>query len=109
MKPRGETRSRPPEQRAVPTHAPPHASQQLAEIYRNTVRSRCLDERMASWAKAGQLGFHLPALEWGGPLAAVAAALEPEDWLFPGPREARMALWRGLELPAFLAQHLGLE
>jgi TPP-dependent pyruvate/acetoin dehydrogenase alpha subunit len=64
---------------------------------------------MASWAKAGQLGFHLPALEWGGPLAAVAAALEPEDWLFPGEREARMALWRGLELPAFLAQHLGLE
>lgn len=101
----GETAGKALEKRAAAAPLVPA----LAGIYRNTVRSRCLDERMGTWAKAGQLGFYLPALEWGGPLAAAAAALGPEDWLFPGAREARMALWRGLGLPTFLAQHLGVE
>jgi TPP-dependent pyruvate/acetoin dehydrogenase alpha subunit len=97
----------PPEIHAV---APPAAAKPpLVEIYRDAVRSRCLDRRMAAWAKAGQLGFYLPTLEWGGALAAAALALETGDWLFPGAREARMALWRGFELSSFLAQHLGLE
>jgi TPP-dependent pyruvate/acetoin dehydrogenase alpha subunit len=98
-------------EKRAPTPAAPQArpGQGLSDIYRNTVRSRCLDERMGSWAAAGQLGFYLPALEWGGPLAAVAAALEAGDWLFPGAREARMALWRGFGLPAFLSQHLGAQ
>ncbi|MHB8417641.1 MAG: thiamine pyrophosphate-dependent enzyme [Myxococcales bacterium] len=73
------------------------------------MRSRVLDDRFEGWIRAGWLGFSLPALHWGGVLAAAAAALRPDDWLFPAAREARMALWRGLPLSAFLAQQLGRE
>ncbi len=85
----------------------PEAGETLARIFRDAIRGEILDARLARWAREGFVGFHLPAAEWGGVLAAAACALEPADWLFPGAREARMALWRGMDLASFLAQHLG--
>ena len=91
-----------------PDGASTRGRDRLREAYRNALRSAVLDERLAEWSARGLIGFQLPPLEWGGLLAAAAAALEPGDWLFPGLREARVALWRGMALEDFLAQALGV-
>jgi pyruvate dehydrogenase E1 component alpha subunit len=109
VKPREEHRGRKVEPDKAQALAKPRAGPDLAAIYRDAVRSRVLDGRFETWTRAGLLGFALPALEWGGVLAAAAAALRPVDWLFPSARESRMAVWRGLPLENFLAQHLGRE
>ncbi len=106
MKPRAESQRR---AAAAKPQAPAKTGPDLLEVYRNAVRSRVLDQRLEAWAETGLIDFALPALEWGGVLAAAAAALRPGDWLFPSAREARMALWRGLPLDLFLAQQLGRE
>ncbi|HUB06543.1 MAG TPA: thiamine pyrophosphate-dependent enzyme [Myxococcales bacterium] len=109
MKPREETRGRKAEQGKVQLPAKAAGKPDLAAIYRDAVRSRVLDGCFEAWTRAGLLGFALPALEWGGVLAAATAALQPADWLFPSARESRMAVWRGMPLEIYLAQHLGRE
>ncbi len=85
----------------------PTAAPELERLLREGLRSLVLDERMERWAAAGSVPYPLPAGEWGPALAAVGLALEERDWLFPGLREARGALSRGMPLEAYLAQILG--
>jgi TPP-dependent pyruvate/acetoin dehydrogenase alpha subunit len=82
---------------------------ELLALAEQAILSERLDVHLAEWQRRGQIGFYLPAGEWAGALAGLCAALEPIDWLFPGMREARAALHRGMPLAEYLAQHLGLE
>jgi TPP-dependent pyruvate/acetoin dehydrogenase alpha subunit len=81
----------------------------LVTLAEQQILSERLDAHLAEWQRRGQLGFFLPAGEWAAALAGLAAALDPVDWLFPGLREARAALHRGMPLVDYLSQHLGLE
>jgi TPP-dependent pyruvate/acetoin dehydrogenase alpha subunit len=81
----------------------------LIALAEQVILSEQLDAKLAEWQRRGQMGFFLPAGEWAGALAGLGAALDPVDWVFPGMREARVALHRGMPLVDYLAQHLGLE
>jgi TPP-dependent pyruvate/acetoin dehydrogenase alpha subunit len=81
----------------------------LIALAEQVILSERLDAHLAEWQRRGQVGFFLPAGEWAAALAGLCAALDPIDWLFPGMREARTALHRGMPLSEYLAQHLGLE
>ncbi len=71
--------------------------------------SIALDAAMLEWQRRGQLGFFVPVEEWAQVLAAAVAASRPEELIFPGVREGRVALLRGLPLVDYLRQHLGLD
>jgi len=71
--------------------------------------SLALDEAMRGWQRGGELGFFIPVDEWAQVLAAAAATPKAEELIFPGAREARLAVFRGLPLAAYLRQHLGLD
>jgi 2-oxoisovalerate dehydrogenase E1 component alpha subunit len=71
--------------------------------------SQALDEAMLDWQRRGQLGSFVPAGEWAQVLAAVVAAAKPEELIFPGMREARLSVFRGLPIVDYLRQHLGLD
>jgi TPP-dependent pyruvate/acetoin dehydrogenase alpha subunit len=90
------------------TNGASHATD-LSSLAGQVALSEQLDLHLAEWQRRGQMGFFLPAGEWAAALAGIAAALEPKDWVFPGAREGRVAIHRGLSLVAYLGQHLGLE
>ena len=71
--------------------------------------SLTLDAAMLAWQRRGQLGFFVPVEEWAQVLAAAVAASRPDELIFPGVREGRLALLRGLPLVDYLRQHLGLD
>jgi len=71
--------------------------------------SLALDAAMAAWQRRGQLGFFVPVEEWAQVLAAAVAATRPDELIFPGVREARLAVFRGFPLVDYLRQHLGLD
>jgi hypothetical protein len=71
--------------------------------------SLALDAAMLGWQRRGQLGFFVPVEEWAQVLAAAVAAVKPNELIFPGVREARLAIFRGLPLTEYLRQHLGLD
>jgi len=75
-----------------------------SRIFEWAIEGEVLDDRLVAWQAQGSIGFAWLLEGWGAALAAATAALEIPDWCFPGPREARIALWRGLAPAAYLAQ-----
>ncbi len=80
-----------------------------APIAEQVALSLALDQALARWPREGQVGFVLPVGEWAGVLAVAAASLHSTELVFPGLRESRIALFRGMPLEAVLRQHLGLD
>ncbi len=79
----------------------------LRAIYRGMVRIRLLDERMMLHQRQGRIGFYGACTGQEATPVAVAEALEPSDWIFPGLREGAAMLQRGYPLVPYLAQVFG--
>src|SRR5581483_1340339 len=88
--------------RAKPPRAGKDPSPEGTAFSEQLALSTALDEAMLGWQRKGQLGFFVATGEWAQVLAAVAAAARPEELIFPGVREARLAVFRGLPLVDYL-------
>ena len=66
--------------------------------------SLSLDAAMLAWQRKGLLGFFVPTGEWAQILAAATAGARSDELIFPGVRESRLAIFRGLPLAEYLRQ-----
>ncbi len=87
--------------------ATPLSAEQRLSFYRTMVLSRAIDERCLSLQRQGRIGFYVPASGQEGAQIGCAAALEPDDWIFPAYREIGLALWRGIPFRTLLDQFIG--
>ncbi len=94
---------------AVRRSKPPSklGAREKLRIYRMMVRVRAMEERMLSLQRQGRIGFYGSSYGQEAATLASAAALAPDDWIFPGLREASAMLLRGYPLIPWLAQLFG--
>lgn len=92
---------------AVDRSAPPLHDRELSSVYEALLLMRELDDRLADLQEAGALGLWVPAAEASVPAAGLAAALAPDDWLYPSFRDQAAYLVRGGSLRHLVAQALG--
>ena len=80
---------------------------ELLRLYRLMVLNRTLDERMVGMQRQGRIGFYIGSIGEEATVLGTAAAMEPQDWLFPSYREHGAALLRGMPLATFVCDLLG--
>lgn len=93
--------------RADPASDPHLDAELLRRMYKAMVRTRLVDERLTALQRQGRIGFHVGALGEEAAIVASAAAMRPQDWLFPCYREVGAALWRGLKLQTYVDNMYG--
>jgi 2-oxoisovalerate dehydrogenase E1 component alpha subunit len=79
----------------------------LRDLYRTMLRVRAVDHAIEALAKEERIGAVPGRRGLEAAVVGAAAALEPDDVIAPGRREAGAALHRGFPLRALLAQLLG--
>jgi pyruvate dehydrogenase E1 component alpha subunit len=77
------------------------------ELYRELLRARRVDERLAALQRQGKIAFHGSSLGQEAVPVGTAFALAPEDWVFPALREGAVMLVRGFPLVDYFAQMFG--
>ncbi|HVO31022.1 MAG TPA: thiamine pyrophosphate-dependent dehydrogenase E1 component subunit alpha [bacterium] len=87
--------------------APKLSQEEVKRLYRLMVQNRILDERLTTLQRQGRIGFHIGSIGEEAAIIGSAAALKPEDWLFPCYREAGAGLLRGMPLQKFLNNMFG--
>ena len=70
--------------------------EQMVGLYREMVRMRAFDEKAVKLQRQGRMGTWAPLKGQEAPQAAVALAMEPQDWLVPAFREHGIMLARGV-------------
>ncbi len=86
----------------------PHIGEgEIVAIYKHLVFVRMLDERLVTLQRQGRIGFHIGSLGEEAAIVGSAAAVRPQDWLFPCYREFGAALWRGMTLQAYANNMFG--
>lgn len=80
---------------------------QVLRIYEEMLRLRILDQRMLTLQRQGRIGFYGTATGEEAAIIGSAAALEPEDWIFPALRQGGAALLRGYPLVEYISQCMG--
>jgi 2-oxoisovalerate dehydrogenase E1 component alpha subunit len=86
----------------------PHLDVALIErIYEGMLRTRLIDERLTRLQRQGRVGFHVGAEGEEAAIVASAAALRPQDWIFPCYREVGAPLYRGLPLQTYIDNMYG--
>jgi len=68
---------------------------------------RVLDDRMLTLQRQGRIGFYGSCYGQEAATLASAAALRPDDWIFPALREGGAMLLRGYPLVPYLCQVFG--
>ena len=86
---------------------PALSADELRALYRGLVLVRTLDTRMLSLQRQGRIGFYVPSSGEEAVQVGSAAAMRPEDWIFPAYREPGVALWRGFPLLQYICQMYG--
>lgn len=79
----------------------------VVSIYQHMVFVRMLDERLVTLQRQGRIGFHIGSLGEEAAILGSAAVLRKQDWIFPCYREFGAALWRGMELQAYMDNMFG--
>lgn len=79
----------------------------MTRMYRFMLLIRLLDERMMILQRQGRIGFYGACTGQEAPPVGTAAALAPDDWIFPGLREGVAMLYRGFPLETYLCQVFG--
>ena len=92
---------------ADPATEPKIGDEDLKKLYRALVLVRTLDARMLSLQRQGRIGFYVPSSGEEALQIGSAAALRPEDWVFPAYREPGAALWRGYPIDKLVNQFYG--
>lgn len=85
----------------------PLSAEEALGLYRLMVLNRSLDERMVTLQRQGRIGFYIGSIGEEATVLGSAAAMEPQDWIFPCYREHGAALARGMPLVTFLCDLLG--
>lgn len=67
----------------------------LIRGYETMLLTRYMDERMLILQRQGAISFAMSSLGEEGCIVASAAALQPEDWMYPQYRECGILFWRG--------------
>ncbi len=67
----------------------------LLKGYRTMALTRHIDERMITLQRQGTITFAMSSLGEEACSVASAAALQPQDWMYPQYREAAIFFWRG--------------
>lgn len=75
----------------------------LKALYKQLVAARCLDLRLSR----ASLPMWASSAGEEAPLVAAALVAGPEDWIYPGSRDAAIALVRGMSYDAIAAQVFG--
>jgi TPP-dependent pyruvate/acetoin dehydrogenase alpha subunit len=88
-----------------PEHAAGLTGDLAVALYEHMVLARTLDERLIALQRAGRVTQHASAVGEEATIVGAVAAMQDEDWLFPGPRDFAAALWRGVPLAA-VAHHV---
>lgn len=97
------------ELRAVEEEVPELTDRDLRTLYEAMTLSRTLDRRCRALHRDGRIGFYLTGAGLEALDVGYAWALDDEDWLFPGVRQAAAFLLRGGSLQGWLDQLFGNE
>jgi 2-oxoisovalerate dehydrogenase E1 component alpha subunit len=81
--------------------------EELVALYRWMVLERQLDERMITLQRQGRIGFYVGSIGEEATVLGSAAAMQPQDWIFPSYREHAAAFLRGMPLRTFMCGLLG--
>lgn len=84
-------------------------TQKLCDWYTLMARTRAFDTECTNLQRQGQLALWVPSLGQEGCQAGVAAALAPQDHVFPAYREHVVALTRGVEFHELAKLFRGLS
>jgi 2-oxoisovalerate dehydrogenase E1 component alpha subunit len=79
----------------------------LLKGYKTMLKTRMVDERMITLQRQGQITFALSSLGEEACGAAVMAALESEDWIYPQYREPAALFYRGFSIENYLHHMFG--
>ncbi len=80
---------------------------EIQKAYEAMLQARLLDERLVTLQRQGRIGFHIGSLGEEATIVGSAAAMRPEDWIFPCYREFAAALWRGMPLQRYMDNMFG--
>ncbi len=83
------------------------AAEDLVAVYRGMVRARMVDEAVSELQASGRIGFHVGSIGEEAAIVASAAALRPQDWVFPSYREFGAALHRGMSIGSYFHHMFG--
>jgi TPP-dependent pyruvate/acetoin dehydrogenase alpha subunit len=86
---------------------PALSAEAARDAYRTMLRMRALGERARALVSEGRIAGYPDARGAEAAIVGAAAALVADDYIVPGPREAAVALHRGLPVAALAAQIYG--
>ncbi len=86
---------------------PDLADSELLAMYRAMVTTRAYDEQVFKLQRQGRVPLHVPATGEEAVGTGMAAALEPDDWLFTYYRSAAAWFMRGVDVSEVLDEQLG--
>ncbi len=92
---------------ADPTTDPKMPDDLAVKLFCHMLFTRALDERLVAIQRQGRIGFHIGSLGEEATILGSAAALRPQDWLFPCYREFGALLWRGMPLQRYIDNMYG--
>ena len=79
----------------------------LLKGYKAMLITRMVDERMITLQRQGTITFALSSAGEEACAVASAAALKPEDWMYPQYREAGVMFWRGFTILQYVHHMFG--
>lgn len=79
----------------------------LRRLYRTARLTRALDDHLVGLQRDGQLPYFVSSRGEECAIVGAAAALEDNDWLFPGPRDYGACLARGVSAETLMHHFLG--
>jgi pyruvate dehydrogenase E1 component alpha subunit len=89
-----------------PAPEPALPAHELLKMYRAMLLTRAVDARAMAMQRQGRIPFYVPATGQEACNVGSAAALQPQDWIFPAYREPGAALYRGFPVRRLFAQLL---
>ncbi|MAQ13703.1 MAG: 3-methyl-2-oxobutanoate dehydrogenase [Sandaracinus sp.] len=81
--------------------------EQVLDLYKAMVRTRIIDTQLERLQRQGRIGFHIGSLGEEACIIGSAAAMRPQDWIFPCYREFGALLWRGFPLQSYVDNMFG--
>lgn len=96
-----------PEGRADPAAVPAAAPEVWRHAYRAMLCLRAVDQVARDQVGKGRIGSYSETRGYEAAIVGAVAALQPEDVVVPGRREAGVALYRGMPLRSWVAQLFG--
>lgn len=86
-------------------HAIPDA--ELIKGYKTMMVTRLIDDRMITIQRQGTISFAMSSFGEEACSVASAAALQPQDWMYPQYREAGVIFWRGFTIQQYIHHMFG--